>query len=144
MLISIDLDSLNIVRIWSFTDLIFPQSDWKRRFSLQISLFSPNEARYGSEKLHMRTLVTQCYHLGNYFNSFFSRFSLNIFNRRKAENINCTSNEASMNNFFSKSDKMLRKLRIYSHALKKRFLYNLTILLKILWRSSKYYINRKS
>lgn len=27
MLVSIDLDSLNIVGIWSFTDLIFPQAE---------------------------------------------------------------------------------------------------------------------
>ena len=40
---------------------IFPHSDWIRRNTENLSVFSPNAGECGPEKLRIRTLFTQCY-----------------------------------------------------------------------------------
>ena len=44
---------------------IFPYSDWIRRDTPYLSLFSPNAGKYGPEKLWIRTLFTQCVFVKN-------------------------------------------------------------------------------
>ena len=39
---------------------IYAHLDWIRRFTLQISVFSPSAVKCGPEKLRIRTLFTQC------------------------------------------------------------------------------------
>ena len=39
---------------------IFPHSDWMRRDTSYISVFSPNAGKYGPEELRLRTFFTQC------------------------------------------------------------------------------------
>ena len=43
-----------------FLVLIFPHSDWIRRDTPYLPVFSPNAGKYGPEKLRIRTLYTQC------------------------------------------------------------------------------------
>ena len=38
----------------------FSHSDWIRRDTPYLSIFSPNTGKYGPEKLRIRTLFTQC------------------------------------------------------------------------------------
>ena len=58
----------NIQRDGAFLIRIFPYLDWTRRFSLYISVFSPNAGKYRLEKLRIRTLFVQCKLVG-----FFAR-----------------------------------------------------------------------
>ena len=44
-----------------FLVCISPHSDWIRRDTSYLSIFSPNAGKYGPEKLRLRTLFTQCY-----------------------------------------------------------------------------------
>ena len=39
---------------------IFPHSDWIRRYTSYLSVFSSKTGKYGPEKLRIRTLFTQC------------------------------------------------------------------------------------
>ena len=43
-----------------FLVCIFQRSDWIRRDKEYISVLSPNEGKYGPEKLWIRTIFTQC------------------------------------------------------------------------------------
>ena len=43
-----------------FLVLIFPHSDWIRRDTAYLSIFSPNVGKCGPEKLRIRTLLMQC------------------------------------------------------------------------------------
>ena len=53
--------SVKSVRIRSFLVCIFPQPDWTWRDTEYLSdVFSLNAAKYGPEKLQIRTLFTQC------------------------------------------------------------------------------------
>ena len=45
---------------WVFLVHISPHLDWIRRDTPYLSTFSPNEGKYGPEKLRIQTLFTQC------------------------------------------------------------------------------------
>ena len=45
---------------WVFLVYISPHLDWIRRDTPYLSTFSPNEGKYGPEKLRIQTLFTQC------------------------------------------------------------------------------------
>ena len=45
--------------IWSFPGPYFLTSDWIWKDTPYLSVFSPNEGKYGPEKLQIRTLFTQ-------------------------------------------------------------------------------------
>ena len=44
----------------TFLVRVFSYPDWIRRNAEYLSVFSPNAGKYGSEKLRIRTLFTQC------------------------------------------------------------------------------------
>ena len=50
---------LKIVRIRSYSGLIFPHSDWIRRDTEYLSVFNPNGGKCGPEKLRTKTFFTQ-------------------------------------------------------------------------------------
>ena len=72
------------------------------------SVFSPNARKYGPEKLRIQTLLTHC------------------IDRHQLHEINChcTKNEFSIIDFFGKYYQICRKLRIWSHQLKKSLMEN--------------------
>ena len=54
----------------AFLVRIFPHSDWIRRNTTYLSIFSPNTGKYGPEKLRIRTLFTQCIGIEGISNPF--------------------------------------------------------------------------
>ena len=58
---------------------IFPQSDWIRRDTLYLSIFSPNAGKYGPESLRLGTLFTQWLILNN-FQQVEDSENFNVFN----------------------------------------------------------------
>ena len=58
---------------------IFPQSDWIRRDTLYLSVFSPNAGKYGPESLRIGTLFTQWLILNN-FQQVEDSENFNVFN----------------------------------------------------------------
>ena len=54
------VDIYTVLNIEFFLVRIFLYSDWKRRFTWQLFVFSPNTGKYGPEKLRIWTLFTQC------------------------------------------------------------------------------------
>ena len=53
------LTTWNVSVFGVFLVLIFPHSDWIRRDTLYLSVFSPNAGKYGPEKFRIRTLFTR-------------------------------------------------------------------------------------
>ena len=52
---------VKIVRIRSYLVHILPHLDWISKDTPYLSIFTPNEGNYGTEKLRIRTIFTQWY-----------------------------------------------------------------------------------
>ena len=48
------------VRVRSYSGPHFPHSDWIRRDTLYLSVFSPNAGKWRPDYLRIRTIITQC------------------------------------------------------------------------------------
>ena len=66
------------VCIQNFSGPYFPALNWTQRFTLYISIFSPNVGKYRPEKLRLRTLLTQSIPTIIQFNQFLPLFPLFI------------------------------------------------------------------
>ena len=58
LLSNITARKMSVFRV--FPVRIFPYSDWIRRDTMYLSVFSPIAGQYGPRKLRIRTLCTQC------------------------------------------------------------------------------------
>ena len=85
----------------------FPHSDWIQRFAEQISVFSPNAAKCGPEKLRI----------------WYSWVKVWVLLHKKMK--------FSIKDFFSKCDQIRGIFRIWSHLLKKSLMENLNFLCSV-------------
>ena len=72
-------DTINNITAWKlpvfgvFRMRIFLHSDWIRRDTPYLYIFSPNAGKHGQEKLRIRTIFTQC--MSRIFHQLFSKSS---------------------------------------------------------------------
>ena len=85
----------------------FPHSDWIQRFAEQISVFSPNAAKCGPEKLRI----------------WYSWVKVWVLLHKKMK--------FSIKDYFSKCDQIRGIFRIWSHLLKKSLMENLNFLCSV-------------
>ena len=114
---------------------IFPYLDRIRRYTPYLSLFSPNAGKYWPEKLRIRTPFTHLDFVNNFYQYFCKRDISKNETVLKSEFLNTLYNqifdtaqnlEFSIKNFISKCDQICRKLRVWSHLLKKSLMENFT------------------
>ena len=114
---------------------IFLHLDWIRRDTLYLSVFSPNAAKYGPEKLQIRTLFTQCILIINFRRSIRVntqiKLSENLFKGRAQFIFLCNPPKSSVN---------VCLMKILKGTVTKKWFCVLIIYMKKTFKSSSFWI----